>query len=212
MLRFPPVLAIAGALALATSAAAQLPADTTDALTPGHRALAFNLPNGGGVGLGFWRVVAPDRARGFFVNLSTSYGHSDFGQVIGPEQSGNSLRVSASVGPQLRRYFARAAPVAPFIQSGLSLGIGYDRQTSDNQAGGTNESHSWSGSAALTAGPGVEWFPARRVSVSGQTGVGVSGTYSRSSGSSGGISQGHNSSWGVSLSTFVSSLALQIYF
>ncbi len=64
MLRFPPVAALVCLVGLAAPASAQLPGDTIDALTPGRRALAFNLPNGGGVGLGVWRVVAPNRARG----------------------------------------------------------------------------------------------------------------------------------------------------
>jgi len=207
------LVAFAGVLALAGSAAAQTP-DSIEALTPGRRALSFNLPNGGGAGLGIWRMVAPDRARGFFVNFSAGYNHSASTPPGGTEQSGNSLHLAASVGPQVRRYLARRAPVAPYVQSGLSLGIGYQRQTLEpSQAGGaSDESHSWSGNAGASVAAGVEWFPLRRVSLAGQTGVDVSGGYSRYSGTTGGVSEGHGSSWSIGLGTFVSSLMLQIYF
>ena len=212
MLRLAAVLALVGALAMAAPAAAQAPGDSIDALTPGRRALSFNLPNGGGVGLGIWRVVAPDRARGFFVNFSGSYGHSSYTDQVGNDNTGNSFRVSVSAGPQFRRYIGRTAPVAPFVQSGLSLGAGYDRMSGRTAGGAEQENHGWSGTAAASLAGGVEWFPLRRVSLAGQTGVNLTGGYGRSGGSVGGVGQGHSASWSVGVSTFVSSLALAIYF
>ncbi len=211
-MRLPPATAIIAALALAGTASAQTPDSSIEALTPGRRALSFNLPDGGGFGLGYWRVVAPDRARGFFVNANAHYVRNHHQQSGAPSASDDDFGTSISFGPQARRYFTHTSPVAPFIQSGVSLGASYNRASSQG-VNGEESGHVWTASAGVSAGPGVEWFPLRRVSLAGQTGINASVLYNRATTNAGpGYPGSTSSSWSLSASTFVSSLMLQVYF
>lgn len=201
--------AIALCLMSSTGAAAQLAPDSSDALVPGRRALAFTLPNGGGAGFGLWRVTAPDRARGFFVNLNLQWSHSGADGF-----SGTGSEVSLAAGPQRRHYAKIAGPVVPFVQSGLTLGGSYRWNTSTGptpQSGGTG--HSVSGNLGAQLALGAEWFAFRRVSLEAHTGIGAGIGVSRGKNSPGGQPpQPASTSWGANVNTFASAFSLQLYF
>ncbi len=211
MLQLPPMVTLVAALALAAPAAAQTPGDTTDALTPGRRALAFAIPYGGTIGFGTWHVLAPDRARGFFVNL-TALANQNRGYIGGNSRLREVL-VSASLGPHVRRYLARSGPVLPFAESALELGASYRSSKQELGAdslsyyGPPTDSHEWSGNALVSTGIGAEWFPLRRMSISGQVGFVLRGSAGKHVDDAGSLTI-----WSASLGTYNPSLMLQLYF
>jgi hypothetical protein len=213
MRRFESLIALAGLLILAAPAAAQGARDTTDALVPGRRAYSFTartLERGGDAGFGVWRVVSPDRSRGLLINISGHVNHGDMEE--GPFATGTNsgAGVSIDLGPRARRYVARSGPLAPFVESGMDVGVAYD-WSQGNGGGSSQSSHSWSPRLGGMLAAGAEWFPLRRLSVAGETGFQANVSYLRRS-VSGGASAGHDSEWASSLNTFISALTLQLYF
>jgi hypothetical protein len=195
---------------LAGSAAAQTPEHAQDALAPGRQALAFSLPNGGAVGLGKWKVVAPDRLHGLFLSLyaRTSVDRGWSGQP------GSELRqtdVRATLGPHFRRYVARSGPVLPFVESAVEVGVAYSRlhEQEPNVVYYSNgqQGHELSALGSLGTGIGAEWFPLPRVSVSGQVGLRLDGSVGKSS-----FEPGSMTVWSVNLTTFTPGLFVQLYF
>lgn len=207
-MRLAFLAAIAAGLALAGSASAQDPENALDALMPGRRSFAFSahaLENGGQAGIGFWRVVTPDRARGLLLNVSSQVTH--FGSENGFTPASDA-QVSVTLGPRTRRYVRTATALLPFLESGLDLGVGYSLR----EGGGSPSSmHTWSPTLGATAGGGAQWFPLRRLSLAGQAGLRASVSYLHSS-QSGGVTSSSSNGWGASVTTFISALTLQIYF
>ncbi len=218
MRAFPPVLLVP-VLVLAARAATAQSADQIEALTAGRHAISFTartLEHGGNAGLGFWRVRAPDRSTGWLVSVATDYVHNSAsgflvdsaGNII-TSQSSSSTSFAATVGPAFRHYLAVAAPVAPFIETDVSLGLGY---TSVAPTSGSNAlgSHTWTPSVGGSIAGGAEWFPLKRISVAGQAGIRADLSYSHGHASVGSLPS--LSQWRASLGTFISALTLQIYF
>ncbi len=202
MLRFPPMATLVAALALAVPAAAQIPGDTVNALTPGRRFYSLNaraLENGASGGFGIWRVLTPDRARGLVLNLSAGVTHDSFGPDS-LQSSSTATDVSLNLGPRFRRYVAPAQAVAPFLESGFDVGIGYSHRS------GSGSAHAITPSVGASVGAGAEWFPLRRISVAGQAGLRADLSYWHVS-----ASANHEDGWRASLGTFISALAVQIY-
>jgi hypothetical protein len=203
------VLALAPPIAFlaVAPAATQDSRDSVDALTSGRRALSFTLLNGGGAGLGIWKVTAPDRARGVFVNGSA---HFIAGNSGGATSKGAGISLSA--GPQFRRYLARSGPVLPFAQSGFSLSGACNWSNNDDSFSGGVSNHEWSTGLEADMGIGAEWFPLRRASLAGRTGLSGNVGYSRDSVTPSSQSSQSSHNWNVSPDTFVSSVTLQLYF
>ncbi len=205
MLRFPPAATLVAALALAAPAAAPTPGDTLPTLMPGRRAYSFSvrdLKDGAQTTFGIWRVQAPDRSRGLLLDLAAMVAH-----VKDAAGSSTTLtQLAIGLGPRFRRYVATGGPVAPFLESGLDVGLGYSRNSFE---GGSSQS--WAPNVGARLAAGAEWFPLRRVSVGAETGL------------QGVVSYLHNSTstppspvssdvWSVGLTSFVSALTLQLYF
>ncbi len=213
-------LAAAFLLASAGVAAAQTPNAGPEALTPGNRALSIELPSGGGGSFGLWHVVAPDRSRGLFLNVTASTDRTFYSYNPTTVQATQSL-VSASIGPRWRRYVTRAPSIAPFVESGLSLGVSYTSVDYDTASTVENVfltlqqgSHEWDGLLAGDLGIGAEWFPLHNMSVAGRTGLRFTGRLGRMTT---GPAQGFGGSnthttWSANLATFVSALTFQLYF
>ncbi len=218
MRKFPPLLASTLLLAAAGAAAGQS-ADGIEALTSGRHAISLNartLEHGGNAGLGFWRVGAPDRSHGWLVSVATAYLHDNqsgflvdsAGQIV-TDRSASSTSFAATIGPAFRHYVAVAAPVAPFIETDLSVGLGY-ASVSTPAGNSTVGSHTWTPSVGASVAGGAEWFPLKRISVAGQAGIRADLSYSHTSASVGTLPS--LNLWSASLGTFISAVTLQIYF
>ncbi len=211
MLRFPPVAAVLAALALAAPAAAQTPGDTIEALTPGRRALAFALPNGGTVGFGEWHVIAPDRARGVFLNVHAfTTRQPGWSGTEGSRLTQSQVRVT--IGPHVRRYVARSGRVAPFVESALGIGAAFgsfeEREPAGSPYGGSPQNgHDWSALGELSTGIGAEWFPLRGLSVSGHVGFEADASLGKHFSEPGSMTI-----WNANVTTYSSGLMVQLYF
>ncbi len=209
MLRFPPVAALACLLGLAAPAAAQS-GDTIAALTPGRRAYSFNgrsLEYGAAGAFGIWRVLAPDRSRGWVLDIGGSANHTALRDSISSSTTW-SAGVAVEVGPRFRRYLAAPAPVAPFLETGLNGGLSYSRNTDDDLQ---TTAHVWSPSVGASLGVGAEWFPLRRISLAAQTGLQGTLAYRHASYSNF-SSSSRSETWNATLQTFISALTVQLYF
>ncbi len=187
-------------LLIAADGAAAQGADSVEALTPGHRAIAFSLPEGGGASFGFWKVVSPRRSNGVFLTVATDYSHSSADTV-----SSSNTHVALTLGPRGRRYLVSTGRVLPFAESGLDVGAAYlrTRFPDPDGIGGPLSSTRWDLLADVDAGAGAEWFPTQRVSLAVSTGFRLSFQRSHQEGTT---------NWNVALRTFTSALTGQFYF
>ncbi len=204
MRSFPPMVALVCLIGLAAPTAAQTPGDSIDALTPGRRAYSLtthDLKNGGPAAIGIWRVVAPNRARGLVLDVSAGVTHQRFGPDSLPAFSTTESHLALALGPRFRRYIAPSRPVAPFVESGFDVGVGFTR--------GSGSGHPTIVAPGVGAaiGAGAEWFLLRRVSVAAQAGLRGDIHYDHVS-----ASHDRQDTWAVSVGTFISALTLQLYF
>jgi hypothetical protein len=210
--------AAAALLSLALPAAAQNAADTTLAvpadtlprtsLQKGNWSLSFTPPGyGGGNGeraeFGAWEMV------GERTNLGLVLAVSVFGADT--ESSGGGSATTAStdvgVGVNVKRYLTTPRDVTPFLIAGASIGGRFERR---DGAQGYAETTRGMNSSVL-GGVGVEWFPTRRFSLSGQTGFTVqSGRYEIETD----LPDDHRESEtrSAGFRSFTSGLSMQIYF
>lgn len=197
-------IALAAGLALAQPAAAQEDDGRPNALREGAYALSFGIPEGGQGELGIWKMVSERTGLGLEVGLGAS--RTELDRAPGEQ---TSTRWEVAAGLAARRYLATTRAVAPFLTGRLSAA--YLEGRSDSP--GIDTEHSaWR--TALSGGLGVEWFPARSVSVGGHTGAALS--YGRTSAvrplPSGEPSPGDATATGVFFHTFTSGLSFRIYF
>jgi hypothetical protein len=143
-------------------------ADTTPrtSLQKGAWSLSFAAP-GYGTGeraeFGVWEMVGARTNVGFTLGVS----------VLGAETEGSSGEATVAdtdvdLGLNVKRYVMEPREVTPYLLGSVSIGGRYERRE-----GQEYEETSRGTSASLRAGVGVEWFPVRRVSVSGHTGFGM---------------------------------------
>ncbi|MBB4637265.1 hypothetical protein [Longimicrobium terrae] len=201
--------AIVAALALCTGAAhaqsSPADADTTTVLRKGARSISFTAPlDGGSAQAGIWRMVDDNTNVGILVALGASRNSLD---VDDDEGSSTNTQLNLSLGVRVRRYADPLGPVRPYILSGAyvfgihqSHGPGDDLGTTSRVVG-----------VGGLGGLGVEWFPARRVSISGETGLRAQ--LSRQTlETDDSVNERTAHSTGLNLDTFTSGLAVQIYF
>lgn len=195
------------ALLVASSLGAQDAAPDTiprTSLQKGAWSLSFDPPVYGGLGtgsLGAWKMVGERTNLGVSVRAHTrlSESHSDSTR-IGENTAGVELGLDA------RRYLAPAGEVTPFATGGVfAFFAEYD------QAYGTSvgERHLYGG--GVSAGAGLEWFPVRRVSFAGHTGVRLNVHTAELTSRSGGRERNARER-GLEFATFTSRLSLQVYF
>lgn len=154
------LFAVAITAALSASAAAAQEADREEPWHPdwGDWSVAFDLPEGGGAGFGFWIMSGENVALG--LRADGSYGlHRE--ETVDGELERTVMR--ASFGPAFKRYWWTGGPVAPFFRLGAE-GT-YSRVQSE---GSPSE---WRLGAGASLGLGADWFPAEGISIGGHTGV-----------------------------------------
>lgn len=145
---------------------AEAAADTTPrtSLQKGTWSLSFQAPvygSGGGTGeFGAWEMV------GSRTNLGLTLGISVGGVDINGDRDQTDALTSASLGLNLRRYLVEPRDVTPYVQGTVTAGGSYQRR--EDSAGYESEDRGVEG--GLGAAVGAEWFPTRRMSVSGHTG------------------------------------------
>jgi hypothetical protein len=186
----------------AAAAAQEAPAGP-NALRRGAWSLAFEIPSGvplgGGAGLGFWRMLSDRTNLGVKLDLEYDYAET---VAPGPDQAREEFRTG--LGLETKRYLVTTRAVAPFLHGRVGAAYFRSERTFPEP---TSTSRGWSADAG--AGVGLEWFPARSVSVAGSTGVGVSRVRSRvPSGPDGEESRTKF----FSVGTFTTGLGFQIYF
>jgi hypothetical protein len=156
----------------AAAAAQEAPAGP-NALREGAWSLSFEIPSGaplgGGAGLGFWRMLSDRTNLGVKVHLEYDYAEA---VTPGPGHSVEEFRTG--LGLETKRYLVTTRAVAPFLHGRVGAGYVRSERTFPEPA---STSRGWSVDAG--AGVGLEWFPARSVSVAGSTGVAVSRDRSR---------------------------------
>jgi hypothetical protein len=187
----------------AGAAAAQEAAAGPNALRRGAWSLSFGIPSGapfgGGAGLGFWRMLSDRTNLGVALDLEYDYSESE---APAGDQAVEELRTG--LGLEAKRYLVTTRAVAPFLHARAGAGYFRSDRTFPQTA---NASRGWSVDAG--AGVGLEWFPARSVSVAGSTGVGISRDRSRvPAGAEGEESR----STYFTAGTVTSGLGFQIYF
>jgi hypothetical protein len=194
----------------AQEAPAALPADTLAApatpLVPGARSLAFSISGSGSGAFGYWRMRSERLNTGWEVSFYGQQEWSASRHVSGATADRTATHVSVGVGPRFRRYAETTQRVAPFAESGLSLGYGYLR---GRDTGSTGEVVTWNvhtGALVGSAGLGLEWFPTDRVSASGFTGVSTALQYMHGTSTS-----GSHEALTIRAGTFTTGLSLRIY-
>jgi hypothetical protein len=190
---------------LVTEGAEALPRNS---LQKGAWSLSFALPGSDRDGtLGAWKMVGPRTNLGVFVGVGAIRSDGETDTPAG-ERETTETRTSLDVGVQARRYVTDPADVAPFLFGAVSVGT--SRQERDDES--AYDSRMSGTQAGLSAGVGVEWFPVRRVSISGQTGFTVNAGLSDGAQ---GLPDGGEATYDgtfMGVGTFTSGLTLQIYF
>jgi hypothetical protein len=144
-------------------------ADTTPrtSLQKGTWSLSFQAPvygSGGGTGeFGAWEMV------GSRTNLGLTLGISVGGTDVNGDRDQTDAITAVSLGLNLRRYLVQPRDVTPYVQGTARAGGSYQRR--DDSAGYEAEDRGVEGE--LGAAVGAEWFPVRRMSLSGHTGFSV---------------------------------------
>lgn len=168
-----------------------------DALETGRRSIALALPGEGSGEFSIWKMASDTRNRGLKVSVSASAGSS-----TSPAGSGDTQSISNFAGPAFRRYLSRAAPVAPYLQTSVLVGGSYRRHGVES-ATTTHSGARWTTGGELAVGIGAEWFPHRRASIGGHTGLRFNGFYRDER-------DAHH--WQIGAGTMTSALSLQLYF
>lgn len=197
------------ALSSAVSLGAQAPDTAVSPLAPGVQSLSFQIDyNGGRTGtFGYWRMRSERTNVGWEIGLGGRQAWASNERDDGPDADESNTNLFVQVGPSLRRYVNPGARVVPFVQTGVSVGYGFQRSRAGVE-GAPDEQVLRGHRVGLSGsvGLGAEWFPASRVSVSGYTGLSSSVDYNTSDGPF-----GSQTRWEVNAGTFTTGLAFRIY-
>jgi hypothetical protein len=195
-----PVAAALFALATAFPAAAQ-EADEGPALPPAGTAfLGANFGGGGG-------TVHVGRRVGERTRLEVGLG-SDLGRTrVDDEAEGTHDGSSLALRLGVRRYAPREGRVIPFAAAGVS-GFWHERRS---RAEGY-EATARGGGVRVDAGGGAEWFPFRNVAIDARTGVGLTASRIRQRTEYTEVEPREAVVRSLHLSTFTTSLGLNLYF
>lgn len=209
--------AVAALLLLAVPARAQdaaTAADTTatdtlprTSLQKGSWSLSFAPPGYSGSGerseFGVWEMV------GARTNLGLTLAVAVYGSESEIDSGGETTMASTlvDVGVSVKRYVMAPRDVTPFVLGSAALGGRFERREADEfteTIRGMN--------VGARAAVGVEWFPVRRMSLSGQTGFGFqTGRYDTEQ-EFPDDTRREGELRSVSFNSFTSALSLHIYF
>lgn len=204
-------IAAAALLSLSVPAHGQDAATDTvprTSLREGAWSLSFAVPGyntGGGSGeLGAWKMVGPRTNLGVTLTASTQRSESSGGEFEATDR-----RTDLNLNLNVKRYVMQPAEVTPFLLVGA--GIGHSSQDREVTPAGPDQSASGL-TGGVRAGVGLEWFPVRRVSISGHTGLTVTGSGLESEGEASDGTPVAGEADTFFFGTFTSALSLQIWF
>jgi opacity protein-like surface antigen len=173
-------------------------------LQKGAWSLSFDPPVYGGLGtgsLGAWKMVGQRTNLGVSVRAHTRLTDSRSDSVtLGENSAGVELGLDA------RRYLAPAREVTPFATGGV---FAFYAEYDQNFGTSVGERHLYG--TGVSAGAGLEWFPVRRVSFAGHTGVRLNVNIGESAIRTGNGERNARER-GLEFATFTSRLSLQVYF
>lgn len=148
-------------------------ADTTPrtSLQKGAWSLSFVPPGYESAGeraeFGVWEMV------GARTNLGLTLGVAvDGSDTEGDGGDDTDAATSVTLGASVKRYVVAPREVTPYLLGGASIGGSYNRRDRSDGYDVTSRAVN----VGVRAAVGVEWFPVRRVSVSGQTGFSLTAT------------------------------------
>lgn len=151
--------------ARAQDAAAEAETTPRTSLQKGAWSISFLAPVYGGSGqraeFGAWEMVGPRTNLGLTLRLTV--GGSELGNG---QQETTQAETSVGLGANVRQYLARPRDVTPYVHAAASVAGDYRRREGTGGYEETERGAAGGAEAAL----GVEWFPVRRMSVSGHTG------------------------------------------
>ena len=220
-MRIPAYAAAAAAmLLLAVPAAAQDGAPGVDStviaiqdtvprtsLQKGTWSLSFVPPGYSGSGerteFGAWEMVGPRTNLG--ITLAVAVDGSD---TEGSGGDGTDASTSVSLGASVKQYVTAPRDVTPFLLGGVAIGGVFTRR--DRSDGFEESSRGMNGN--VRAAVGAEWFPVRRMSLSGFTGFTLNVTRADIEQTWPDEREIDGEASYFSFRTFTSALWLQIYF
>jgi hypothetical protein len=199
---------VAAALVLACAPAVRAQqADSVsrpNALVKGARALSFDVGSGSGH-IGYLKMVSDRSALGVQVGVSALQ------NTIRQDDSNDGdeakqTRMTATLGMDYRVYKHTDRRLAPFAEFGGGVSYGHVKTEADAGVGPdeVDELTAKEYGVNLDGGFGLQWFPVHDVSLTGLTGVTVFANRQTAP-------QGFRGT-GLGVSTFTSSVSLQIYF
>lgn len=186
------VVVLATALGTATDAAAQ-EADAAE-----RRARSISLAVNDGIEIGYWTRLSERSDLGLNVGVAL--------ETLGNDDTEQSL-LSISFEPAIKRYATADGPFLPYGYG--SLIFSYGRLTSGVTQGGadveiTRDQQRYGASAGI----GMDWFPAQRISVGGH--AGLAGGY-QSTEAGGDFFQEDGEQTGFFVNTFSSGIRVHLY-
>lgn len=185
-------------------------ADSTPrtSLQKGTWAISFIPPGFSGASeraeFGAWEMV------GARTNLGLTLAIAVFGVDSESSVSGDASTASTDVtlGINLKRYVAPPREVTPYLMGGAFIGGRFERREGPDDYQETIRGMT----SSVVGAVGVEWFPVRRVSLSGQTGFGLRIGRSTTEQVLPDDTEHDVESRLVGFTSFTSALSLQIYF
>ena len=163
---------------------------------PGRGATSVMLGVSPGNGIGVWTMLSDRTALGVVGAL----------QTLDASSGGSEQEFRAVVlGPQVKRYWATAGDVAPYLHGSAYTSLTRSRFTAGDGGGSGFESEQdlYGGSAAA----GLDWFPTRRISLGGHAGVALNRYSGENRDASGQLVE--QSRW--LLETFTAAISVHLY-
>lgn len=172
----------------------------------GNWALGVALPSSSGLNLSLWKVRSPVTALGLEIDVSARYSEYTSDDLDNPNRydtrsQHRSLRLQ--LRPTIKHYRPLHDQVAPFIFYQAHADFYFrDRQSDINS--GIRLFRADERDLGLALGLGADWFPFQRISLSTQTGLGLSYRYEEF--------RPDRREWEWSLKTFQAEVAALVYF
>ncbi|MCY3788044.1 MAG: hypothetical protein OXH63_04580 [Gemmatimonadetes bacterium] len=166
MLTFPLIGIV---LLIGTAAADQDPlADR------GNWALGVALPSSSKLSLSLWKVRSPVTALGLEIDVSSYYSEFTSDDLDNPDRydtrsQHRSLRLQ--LRPTIKHYRPLHDHVAPFIFYQAHANFYFRNHRLDSASRAQRTTTETDSDLGIALGLGTDWFPFRRISLSGQTGL-----------------------------------------
>ena len=175
-------------------------------LQKGSWSLSFIAPGysaGERAEFGAWEMMGPRTNLGITLVIAV-----DGNDQAGSSGSGTEASTSVSLGANVKQYVMAPREVTPFLLGSVAIGGAFSRR--DRSDGYDDSSRGMTGN--VRAAVGAEWFPVRRMSLSGFTGFTLNASRFDVEQTWPDGTEGEGESSFFSFRTFASALWLQIYF